>query len=174
MSLVLSSLVAATTNAVKGYAGERAKVAAQVSVRREQYAFEREKQATGLVHGLAVERHKSELAERAAERQREAERLRDLERHERDVYPLVEGPGSLRRALSLRSSADGLLPLLVLLGPAQSDDVDSETWRGLRTRVYDDLMRYQGKGLIMTRPVDRSFSGRTRRYTSTTCEVLPR
>jgi hypothetical protein len=42
-SLVLSKLVQAASEFVTGYAGKRAKVVANVSQRREQYAFEREK-----------------------------------------------------------------------------------------------------------------------------------
>ncbi|WP_020543228.1 hypothetical protein [Nonomuraea coxensis] len=47
--------------------------------------------------------------------------------------------------------------LTVLLCPPDNEDPSSPTWSGLRQRVYDNLMTYQNRGLVILRKVDRPF-----------------
>jgi hypothetical protein len=87
---------------------------------------------------------------------RDAERASRLERIELDNYPFIQGPGKLRSSLELEYPDPTMRPPVVLLAPPAEDSSRPQPWAGLRHRVLEALMVYQGP-LLTTRLVDRPF-----------------
>ncbi|MFI6324046.1 hypothetical protein ACIBG8_41430 [Nonomuraea sp. NPDC050556] len=151
-ALLLGKMIDATIGVVSNYAGEKAKLAANTKVRQETFDFEREKLATSQANALELERQKQDFQREMAA----AERLKALEQHQRDQYPIADGPGQLRKALMLSRKNNPDI-LTVLLCPPDNEDPSSPTWSGLRGRVYGNLMTYQNRSLAILRKVDRKF-----------------
>jgi hypothetical protein len=143
-ALLLGKLIDATIGVISGYAREKTKIAANDRIRQEAFGFEFKKIAAA--HANAVELD-DRRAKNDAERLRAmaaSERIKALEQHQRDHYPIAEGPGQLRKALDL-SRKNNPEALTVLLCPPDNEDPTSPTWTGLRQRVYDSLMTYQNR-----------------------------
>ncbi|WP_203744722.1 hypothetical protein [Actinoplanes cyaneus] len=150
----MTKLVEAAAKFVSDYAVERAKVAAAVTQRREELAFERERRHEDAAGAERLERMRLAADAEAGRMAALRDRLRDAEQRLHETYPVRDGPGTLRTTLLQTGSEHS--PLVVLLALPQSD-ADNPSWNGLRLRVHAELMQYQNQGLIRIRMPERPF-----------------
>jgi energy-coupling factor transporter ATP-binding protein EcfA2 len=98
-----------------------------------------------------------ELADLNSRLERETSLQKHRDRIGLQTYPMIEGPGHLREAMTLLSEDLSELPLLVLLAPF-ADETGDSPWAGLREALIRQLGRLEAKGLITVRRLARPAS----------------